>query len=148
MADKGYILMLENDEHDREISVPYFKTHAILVEFLRFSNEVIPFLNDKLKANALPAVILLSMNSLPDIGLTVLKEIKAVDDLKHIPVIVLGEHTQPELIKECYANGASTFFNKPFSDQLTDLSIKTFLQYWFEVAQLPQQNTGYVKEKV
>ncbi|MEO6301709.1 MAG: response regulator, partial [Bacteroidia bacterium] len=143
----GYILMLENDQHDRETSSNYFDPNQIRVEFLQFSNEVIPFLNDKEKSNSLPALILLSMNSLPEIGLTVLNNIKAIEQFKHIPVIVLGENTQPELVKACYGAGASTFVNKPFTSQLTDISIRSFIQYWFEVAELPQANTTYKTEK-
>ena len=140
--------MLENDEHDKELSFSYFASHNISAKFLKLSTEVIPFLNEMNNKNSLPSVILLSMNAVPDIGLKVLKQIRSVDNFKHLPVIILGENTQPELIKACYANGANTFFNKPFSNELTDLSIKTFIQYWFELAQLPQQNKTYTPEKV
>ena len=129
--------MLESDELDRELSSDYFRSHQIPYTFLKHSNEVIPFLN---QSEHLPALILLAMNSLPENGLNVLKQIKTNDDLRHLPVIILGEDTQPELIKECYANGVNTFINKPFSDRLTDFTIKNFLYYWFEIAQLSQEN--------
>src|SRR6187402_2071228 len=122
MTDKGYILMLENDEHDRELSSVYFQSSEISYEFLKFSNEVVPFLKDQMRSNTLPSIILLSMNSIPETGFTVLKDIKSIDPIKHIPVVVLGENTQADLIKQCYANGASTFINKPFTNALTDLS--------------------------
>ncbi len=143
MSQKRYIVMLENDEHDKELSAGYFKASHIPCEFINFSNDVIPFLMPKQKSNHLPDLILLSMNSLPHTGLSVLKELKAIEELKHIPVIILGENTQKELIRECYANGVSTFINKPFTDALTDRSIKSFIHYWFEVAQLPEQQNMY-----
>lgn len=148
MLNKGYILMLEGDEQDRELSRSYFNTLEVSFEHLKFSNEVIPFLKEKNTRGELPALLLLTLNSLPDNGLQVLKEIKNVIAFKHIPVIVLGEHTQDELIKECYANGASTFINKPLSNALTDLSIKTFVQYWFEVAQIPKNEKKYISTHV
>ncbi len=139
--------MLEGDEHDRELSRNYFNNLEVQFELLKLSNEVIPFLKDKHTTGELPALILLTLNSVPDNGLDVLKQIKSVDAFKHIPVIILGEHTQEELIKECYANGASTFINKPFNISLTDLSIKTFVQYWFEVAQIPTPQKLYNKSQ-
>lgn len=132
--------MLEGDEQDRELSKDYFDAHKIRFDHLVLSSEVIPFLQH---SPQLPAIILLTMNSLPDNGLSVLKKIKANEHFKHIPVIILGEDTQPELIKDCYVAGASTFFNKPFSFKLTDDTIKTFIHYWFEVAQLPDHKTVY-----
>ncbi|MES2513588.1 MAG: response regulator [Bacteroidota bacterium] len=140
MKKNKYILMLESDEHDRETSSKYFETSNISYEFLKFSHEVIPFLKQRRQFGLLPSIILLSMNSMPEMGISVLKEIKSVTSLKHIPVILLGENTQSNLIKESYANGASTFINKPFTNTLTDLSIKSFIQYWFEVAQLPDES--------
>jgi CheY-like chemotaxis protein len=143
MTNKGYILMLESDEYDKELSSEYFKTSNITYEFLKLSNEIIPFLKGQRQSGALPSIIILSMNSWPETGISVLKEIKNLNEFKHIPVIILGEDTQPELIKQCYANGANTFINKPFTNALTDLSIKSFIQYWFEVAELPKETKTY-----
>lgn len=148
MLNKGYILMLEGDEHDRELSKDYFNSLEVSFEQLKLSNEVIPFLNAKNSTEELPGLILLALNSIPNNGLEVLKDIKKADAFKHIPVILLGEHTLDDLIKECYANGASTFINKPLGNALTDLSIKTFIQYWFEVAQLPKNIQKYNTIKV
>lgn len=144
MADKGYILMLEKDEHDRELSNNYFEAMHIPAHFLRQSNQMLPFLNRLLMERAeLPALILLSMNSVPDTGLEVLQQIKKERQFRHIPVIILGESTKPELIHRCYAEGVNTFINKPLSNALTDVTIKTFLLYWFEVAELNQQKFQY-----
>lgn len=135
--------MLESDAHDRELSQNYFDAHVLPVKFLKLSNDVVPFLKEY--ATALPALILLSMNSFPDKGIDVLTEVKAIDYLKHIPVILLGEDTQDDLIKACYAKGASSFINKPFTTELTDVSIRSFIQYWFEVAKLPHQEAVHSK---
>jgi CheY-like chemotaxis protein len=140
MIQKKYILMLESDEHDRETSSGYFTASNLSYQFLKSSQEVIPFLKERQQSDILPSIILLSLNSLPENGITVLKEIKNSPSFKHVPVILLGENTQADLIKECYSNGANTFINKPFTNALTDLSIKSFIQYWFEVAQLPTES--------
>lgn len=136
MPKKDYILMLESDPADREISNDYFREGNIPVQFLISSNEVMTFLQSRQDDYLpLPRIILLSMRSIPETGLTVLKQVKQHADFKHIPVIVLGENTQSDLIKMCYANGANTFINKPFTNDLTDIKIKSFIQYWFDVAE-------------
>lgn len=136
MTRKGYILMLESDRQDRELSSTYFKERNIPLQFLQSSSEVLSFLNDKFNDYLpLPKLILLTMNSIPESGLHVLQQIKTNDSFRHIPVIVLGENTQADLIKQCYAYGANTFINKPFTNELTDIKIKAFIHYWFEVAE-------------
>lgn len=141
MSKKGYILMLEKDEHDLELTSNYFDAMHIPAFYLQQSNQVIPFLNQTLiERSELPALVLLSMNSVPDSGLEVLKQIKGSRHFKHIPVVILGENTQRDLINQCYAEGVNTFINKPLSNKRTDVAIKAFLLYWFEVAELGFQS--------
>jgi CheY-like chemotaxis protein len=139
MTRKGYILMLESDSHDRELTKEYFNERNIPFQFLLSSDEVMSFLNAKRNDFLpLPKLILLSMYSIPETGLNVLQEIKSHQDFRHIPVIVLGENTQPDLIKQCYFHGANTCINKPFTNELTDIKIKAFLNYWFDVAEFSE----------
>jgi CheY-like chemotaxis protein len=138
MENDNYILMLEGDSIDRELSKDYF-AGRINLQFLQSSTEVLSFLNVRLNNHlSLPKLIILSLHSVPDTGLEVLEQVKKHDGLKHIPVIVLGENTQPGLIRSCYENGANTFINKPFTDAQTEIKIKSFLHYWLDVAELSQ----------
>ncbi|MCE3226531.1 MAG: hypothetical protein K0S32_1082 [Bacteroidetes bacterium] len=135
--ENGYILMLEADAQDRELSSEYFKARKISHDFLNYSNEVMTFLNRKLIDNqALPKVIILSLHSAPETGLFVLQEIKYSDYFNHIPVVILGENTHEEMVKRCYSEGANTFINKPFSGEEESKKINLFLDYWFGVAEL------------
>jgi two-component system, response regulator len=132
-----YILMLESDVHDREITGEFFEGNIgeVRVEFLTYSHEVIPFLQN---AESLPSLILLRINSVPETGLDILRTLKTTIAFKHLPVIILGENTLPALIDECYAMGANTVINKPVSLSLTGSKINSFIAYWFEVAELPR----------
>lgn len=128
--------MLEPDAGDREISSEYFTTRNIPHQFLSYSNEVMSFLSRKLiEKDALPKVIVLSLHAVPQNGFFVLQEIKDSDHFKHIPVVILGENTDKEMIKKCYEQGANTFVNKPFSNEETSAKINSFLDYWFGVAE-------------
>jgi CheY-like chemotaxis protein len=140
---KNYLLMLEQDPIDRETRINNINSVSmgIDVEFLNSSNEVIPFLNQRMGLlSSLPQLIILSMNSLPDNGLVILKQLKSNLIYKHIPVVILGENTLPDLIKECYLNGVNSFINKPFTSDQTIKKIKTFIEYWFDVVELSESN--------
>ncbi|MGZ3900923.1 MAG: response regulator [Bacteroidia bacterium] len=141
----GYILMLEADAQDKELSTEYFKAREIACEFLSYSNEVMTFLNRKLIENQpLPAVIIVSLHAVPDTGFFVLQEVKVNDYFNHIPVVVLGENTNSEMIKRCYAAGANTFINKPFTNEETSKKINLFLDYWMNVAELTHRHEATI----
>jgi CheY-like chemotaxis protein len=134
--DKGYILMLEADVSDRELSREYFNSRNVKHEFLSYSNEVMAALTAKLiSGSQLPRVIIVSLHSVPQNGLFVLQEIKDDDNFKHIPVVLLGENTEGPMIKRCYEFGANSFINKPFTGEQIDTKINSFLDYWFGVAE-------------
>lgn len=135
--------MLEADAQDRELSSEYFKARSISCEFMSYSNEVMTFLNRKLIENLpLPKVIIVSLHSVPDTGLFVLQDVKHNDYFNHIPVVVLGENTTADMVKRCYAAGANTFINKPFSNEETSTKINLFLDYWLHVAELAHKNVA------
>src|ERR1043165_25147 len=132
---KNYILMLEHDAHDREVTQKYFQQLEpnVQIKFLTYSHEVLPFLE---AAALLPAVVLLRINAIPGTGVEVLEQIKRNETFRHLPVVVLGENTTPNWIRRCYAACANTVINKPSTIELTDLKIEAFIRYWFTVAEL------------
>ena len=64
------------------------------------------------------------------------KHLKADTSLAHIPVIVLGEITTPDYIKQYYRAGANTYITKPSTVAATQKKIQLFLEYWFDVAEI------------
>ena len=84
-----------------------------------------------------PVFILLDLNMPKKNGREALAEIKSIENLKQIPVIVYTTSDEPEDIRDCYAMGANSFVRKPASfDSLVD-TMKTMTAYWFNVANLP-----------
>ena len=48
-------------------------------------------------------------------GLDVIREIKAMHEFNHIPIIVVSAKHDPEVVRSCLKLGASNYINKPFN---------------------------------
>lgn len=129
-----YVLMLQTDTDDKEITELVLANIELpmRVEFLDNEDK----LGDFFLSIGKPALILINENT-RRIGVEVVKRFKNDSALRHIPLVVLKEHTIPEYIDECYEAGASTVITKPSSIGLTFKKIETFFAYWFQVAELP-----------
>jgi len=84
-----------------------------------------------------PDIVLLDIN-LPKIdGLEVLKQIKADDKLKVIPVIMLTSSEAEKDITASYAQYANGYITKPVDfDKFLEIT-QTVEDFWFSVVKLP-----------
>jgi CheY-like chemotaxis protein len=84
-----------------------------------------------------PSVILLDLN-LPKIdGRELLRRIKQDESLKTIPVVVFTTSNNPKDIEVCYRYGANSYLVKPIDFKQLKREIETFVEYWFEIIELP-----------
>jgi DNA-binding response OmpR family regulator len=129
-----YVIMVQTDEDDRFITESALKETGTNVD-LKF----VPGLDelDKMVSQSgLPALILLSDRGAISKAVELVIKIRRNFSYTHIPVIVLGEVTTEEYVKECYNAGANSYIIKPSSTAETKEKIETFFRYWFEVAEL------------
>ncbi|WP_439131336.1 response regulator [Polaribacter sp.] len=78
----------------------------------------------------IPDIILLDWN-MPKINvIEFLKIIKANDDLKHIPTIILTTSSNQKDLLECYRTGMSGYILKPLKYEDYVKKIETVLAYW------------------
>lgn len=133
MVKERYVLMLEEDPDDRQLTESALLELGfdVAVHWVKYSHELF----DHLKKHDLPALILVDYNSTPSTATEVLKELKGNDAYRHIPTVVLGEGLPDHLIKECYALGANSYIMKPSSDKSTRDKIETFFRYWLNVVE-------------
>jgi CheY-like chemotaxis protein len=134
------ILMLEHDEDDRYITESVFGEHRfdVKIHFVTSSDDFFQYLSSRLKERApLPSLILLNYHAKPTNAVDVLKQLKSNPTLKQIPVVILSGSVKQEIIEECYANGASSFIQKPWKAGETEEKISNFFRYWFETVVLP-----------
>ncbi|WP_088889701.1 response regulator [Leptolyngbya ohadii] len=86
-----------------------------------------------------PSLILLDLNPPRTDGREVLRRIKQDDNLKKIPIVVFTTSNNPKDIEICYQYGANTYIVKPIDFELLKQSIQQLMQYWFQIATLPEK---------
>lgn len=114
--EKTYVLVAEDDADDRFLLQTAF-TENLFTESLVFVEngiEVLDKLNDvKTSGGILPKIIILDLNMPKKDGRETLKELKASNDFKDIPVIIFSTTDNKTEIDRCYALGANSYIFKP-----------------------------------
>ncbi|MEL6440999.1 MAG: response regulator [Cyanobacteria bacterium J06621_8] len=84
-----------------------------------------------------PSLIILDLNLPGTDGREVLAELKQDRDLQTIPVVIFSTSSNPKDIDACYRYGVSGYLVKPMGTQRLNQLVQTFLEYWFNVVELP-----------
>jgi CheY-like chemotaxis protein len=135
-----HILLVDDDEDDRFLTREAFQMHypTSQISFAEDGEDMLDFLqrrgvyeNIKLP---MPDLILLDLNMPRKDGREALREIKASEKLRHIPIVVLTTSDARADVETSYFNGANSFITKPPTFQRLSEVTKTIGQYWFNVA--------------
>jgi two-component system response regulator len=138
------ILLVEDNPDDIELTLRAFERHKLSnrIHVARDGAEAIEFLFSSggqgvRDANEGPRVILLDLK-LPKIsGLEVLREVKAHERLRRIPVVVLTSSAEEPDIAESYKLGANSYIVKPVDfDRFTE-AVRELGLYWLLLNQPP-----------
>jgi CheY-like chemotaxis protein len=135
------ILMAEDNATDVMITKEAL-THAKLLNTLHVVSdgiEAMDFLHRRgTHAKApVPDLILLDLNMPRMNGQEVLKAIKADDQLKHIPVVVLTTSKAEEDVVKAYGLYANCYVVKPVDFDVFADVVRSIEQFWFSVVRLP-----------
>ena len=139
------ILIADDDEDDRLLTrqaleeahlsndVRYVEDGEELMDYLRRQG---PYAGQDGRAPR-PGLILLDLNMPKKDGRECLREIKADDDLRDIPVVVLSTSREEEDIARSYQLGVNSFISKPVTFTGLVDALKVMGRYWFELVELP-----------
>ena len=86
-----------------------------------------------------PDIIMLDLNMPRKDGREVLAELKAVDGLKHIPVIILTVSRDEKDILESYRLHANCYISKPVKFEDFAEIVRSFENFWFSIVTLPSK---------
>ncbi|MBQ0922063.1 response regulator [Hydrogenophaga aromaticivorans] len=109
------ILLVEDNPMDLDLTLRAFskKKFANQIQVARDGEEALAFLPRWEAGEALPAVILLDIN-LPKVnGLEVLRQLKAHERYRRIPVVVLTSSREDRDLKTAYDLGVNSYIEKP-----------------------------------
>lgn len=140
------ILMADDDEDDRILTQDALQESRVrntlycvsdgveLLEYLRREGKYADH-----EKSPRPGLILLDLNMPRKDGREALKEIKADEELKNIPVVILTTSGQEEDKIKGYNLGAASYITKPVNfEGLVEL-MKALGRYWIEFVELPNE---------
>jgi len=147
------ILLVEDNPHDLELTLIALSKSQLANEVVvvRDGAEALDYLNRRgefaERVAGSPAVILLDLK-LPKVdGLEVLKEIRATELLKPIPVVMLTSSKEEQDVIRSYQLGVNAYVVKPvdfneFVRAISDLGI-----FWAVLNEPPPGSQRYIKPK-
>jgi CheY-like chemotaxis protein len=143
-TDRVDILLVEDNPHDAELALRALKSRDLANKLLWVKDgaEALEFIfgpgtNSKRKVRGRPKVILLDLK-LPKVdGLEVLGQLKANEESRTIPVVVLTSSREEQDIVRSYKMGVNSYIVKPvnfdnFSEAVAQLGL-----YWLLLNQPP-----------
>lgn len=138
------ILLIEDSEHDAEMTIRALKKNKIANGIIHLQNGVraLDFLfgtgefagrniQDK------PKVILLDLKMPKVDGIEVLEKIKSNDVTKQIPVVVLTSSKENPDIEKCYALGVNSYIVKPVGFAAFMDAVSHSGMYWVMLNEMP-----------
>ena len=145
--DPVVILMADDDDDDFLLTEKALKASKLLNTLIRVTDgeELVEYLlrtgRYEGKETLRPGIILLDLNMPRKDGREALKEIKAEDNLKDIPVVVFTTSKAEEDVSRLYQLGVNSFITKPvtFNNLLEVMS--SLGRYWFEIVELPKHES-------
>lgn len=137
------LLLIEDGEADQQLVARALRSAKIKTDLYIVDNgeDGLAFLrgDDEHGNNPRPDLILLDLN-LPRIdGKQVLREIRADEKLKDIPVVMLTTSAEEHDITESYRLGVNAYITKPVEVQDFMESVRKLEEFWFDLVMLPSR---------
>ncbi|HMJ11070.1 MAG TPA: response regulator [Polyangiaceae bacterium] len=143
------LLLVEDNASDEKLTIRAFNKSNLANEIIvvRDGEEALEYMfgtgrfADR-EVNDLPAVVLLDLK-LPRVdGLEVLRQIRADERTKLVPIIILTSSKEDEDRAKGYSLGANAYVRKPVAfSEFTD-AIRTLGLFWLVLNEPPPMNRG------
>jgi CheY-like chemotaxis protein len=133
-----HIILVEDNPADAQMLQTALEQADTPVEVVLLDNGMKAI--EYLTGNNVPRprdLVLLDLN-LPRLnGFEVLERIRANDDLKSLPVVVMSGSSDPMEIERCYRAGANSYICKPTHLDEIFSTIEQLVTYWSKCVKLP-----------
>ena len=137
------ILLVEDSEHDAEMTMRVLKRRGIVNEiaWVKDGVEAVEYLfcegEYADRDNGMPKLVLLDMKMPRMDGLQVLRKLKSAEKTRHIPVIMLTSSQEESDLMNSYLSGVNSYIVKPVDFEQVDETIAQVGMYWAVVNQTP-----------
>jgi CheY-like chemotaxis protein len=110
-----FIVFVDDDPDDRElIQDCLLRNNIDTFEIFDSGIALFEYLED-VPDHELPELIVADLNMPVMTGYEIVRQVKATERLKHIPVVLLSTSSRTMLVEECIKHGAAAHFQKPNS---------------------------------
>ena len=145
MHESRPFMIIEDDDMDALLVCKVFGDLKVTNDIIHKvdGEDALQYLTDS--SNQMPCVILLDMSMPRMNGLEFLKVIKADDNLKRIPVVILTTSDDEESILESYSFSVAGYIVKPVDYKEFVEAIRTISMYW-ALSKIPniQKHNRYI----
>ena len=133
------ILLVEDNPADARIINDYFESSNVNIKHVTDGFKALDYIYQKgrYKNVSLPDIVFLDINMPKVNGMTVLKTIKKDENLKKIPVIVLGTSGDSKEVKSAYESNANCYITKPIDYDHFDTILGCIEKFWTKIATIP-----------
>ena len=141
-ARKLNLIVIDDNEKDILLVKECLDFQKInLIEPFKESDKFLKYIENystsTLSQQAIPDLVLLDINMPKIDGFMLLKQIRASNTFKHLPVIMFSSSQSDEDIMKSYQLGANSYICKPNSLKELRKTIDQLFTYWVRVASLP-----------
>lgn len=137
------ILMVEDNPDDADLTLEALRDVKLInrVHVVEDGVEALAFLRqqDGYAGVRRPDLILLDLNLPRKDGREVLAEIKADENLRRIPVVVLTTSQDEEDVYRTYDLHANCYIQKPVDLEQFVKVVKAFEEFWLTIVKLPKE---------
>ena len=134
------ILVVEDSDEDFETVLDAARRGEVVHPVVRAGSgeECLRLLRaDARRREALPALVLLDLNTPGDDGREALREIRADTVFDAVPMVVLSASANPRDLEFCYAQGANAYHVKPVDHAAHLRLLQLVFSYWLGSVVLP-----------
>jgi len=152
MAEIKRILLAEDNPKDVELTLTALEEHNLANEVVVVNDgaEALDYLYRRgkfaMRADNVPAVVLLDLKMPKVDGLEVLRTIKKDDNFKTIPVVILTSSREEKDLVESYKLGVNAYVVKPVDFQQFIEAVKELGAFWAIINEPPPESVHKAKK--
>ena len=136
------VMVVEDNDGDFKTAVEAMRRAGVHNQILRAmsGSECVSMLREACaNRTALPAFVLMDLNTHNSDGRDALSEMRKDGMLQTIAVVVLTTSSNPKDVDFCYGEGARAYHIKPVNHATHQAILQTIFSYWMTSTLLPSQ---------